>query len=68
MNGRSSMQNVPLAGLWIQDWSGTNTTSAGHQVLWNWQLYPDWDQIVAKERLKTSLLERDTLWCRSICS
>jgi hypothetical protein len=68
MNGRSSMQNVPLAGLWIQDWSGTNTTSAGHQVLWNWQLYTDWDQIVAKERLKTSLLERDTLWCRSICS
>ena len=44
--------NVPLVGLWIQDWSGTKTTSAGHQVLWNWQLssalYPDWDQIVAK--------------------
>lgn len=44
--------NVPLVGLWIQDWSGTKTTAAGHQVLWNWQLssalYPDWDQIVAK--------------------
>ena len=44
--------NVPLVGLWIQDWSGIKTTEAGHQVLWNWQLsselYPDWDQIVAK--------------------
>jgi sulfoquinovosidase len=44
--------NVPLVGLWIQDWSGTKTTAAGHQVLWNWQLssalYPDWDQIVEK--------------------
>jgi alpha-glucosidase len=43
---------VPLVGLWIQDWSGTKTTEAGNQVLWNWQLsselYPDWDQIVAK--------------------
>jgi alpha-glucosidase (family GH31 glycosyl hydrolase) len=43
---------VPLVGLWIQDWSGTKSTPAGHQVLWNWQLsselYPDWDQIVEK--------------------
>jgi alpha-glucosidase len=45
---------VPLVGLWIQDWSGVKTTSAGQQVLWNWQLsssqYPDWDKLV--ERLK----------------
>lgn len=43
---------VPLVGLWIQDWSGTKATPAGHQVQWNWQLssalYPDWDQIVDK--------------------
>jgi alpha-glucosidase len=43
---------VPLVGLWIQDWSGVKTTSAGQQVLWNWQLsssqYPDWDKLVAR--------------------
>lgn len=41
---------VPLVGLWIQDWSGVKTTSAGNQVLWNWQLnrtqYKDWDALV----------------------
>jgi alpha-glucosidase len=44
--------NVPLVGLWIQDWSGSKTTAAGHQVQWNWQLsselYPDWNEIVEK--------------------
>jgi sulfoquinovosidase len=42
--------NVPLCGLWIQDWSGTKVTGAGQQVLWNWQLssqqYPEWEQLV----------------------
>ena len=25
--------NVPICGLWIQDWSGTKTTDAGQQLL-----------------------------------
>jgi alpha-glucosidase len=44
--------NVPICGLWIQDWSGTKTTDAGQQVLWNWQLsldhYPKWDELVER--------------------
>lgn len=42
---------VPLAGLWIQDWTGVRTTSAGAQVWWNWELdeehYPGWRDLVA---------------------
>lgn len=43
--------NVPLAGLWIQDWAGRRVTSAGSQLWWNWRLdetyYPDWTELVA---------------------
>ncbi len=43
---------VPLAGLWVQDWSGIKETSAGEQVLWNWKLnrdwYKSWDSLVDK--------------------
>ena len=28
--------HVPLSSLWIQDWSGTKITTAGHQVRWNY--------------------------------
>jgi sulfoquinovosidase len=42
---------VPLAGLWIQDWCGAHTTSAGTQLWWNWRLdearYPHWQELVA---------------------
>ena len=42
---------VPLAGLWIQDWSGIRDTSVGKQLWWNWKLdesfYPGWNAIVA---------------------
>lgn len=42
---------VPLAGLWIQDWCGTRTTSVGSQLWWNWRLdedrYPHWRELVA---------------------
>lgn len=41
---------VPLAALWIQDWSGGHNTNVGHQLWWNWHLdktyYPDWDSLV----------------------
>ena len=39
--------DVPIAGLWLQDWGGTRNTSIGiERVWWNWVLdedaYPDW--------------------------
>nr|MDQ3831688.1 hypothetical protein [Candidatus Tectomicrobia bacterium] len=41
---------VPLAALWIQDWTGRRVTSLGSQVWWNWQLdesyYPGWAELV----------------------
>lgn len=41
---------VPLAGLWIQDWTGVRTTSAGVQLWWGWKLdeswYPGWHELV----------------------
>ncbi|WP_273028180.1 alpha-glucosidase [Massilia timonae] len=41
---------IPLAGLWIQDWSGVRITNAGKQLWWNWELdesyYPRWDALV----------------------
>jgi len=42
---------VPLAALWIQDWSGRRVTSVGSQLWWNWRLddsyYPGWADLVA---------------------
>ncbi len=43
--------DVPLAGLWIQDWTGARVTSVGKQVWWNWRLdedlYPRWRELVS---------------------
>jgi hypothetical protein len=34
---------VPLAGVWLQDWSGLMDYAGGQQrVEWNWQLNTDW--------------------------
>lgn len=42
---------VPLAGLWVQDWSGARVTSAGTQLWWDWRLdeshYPQWRELIA---------------------
>ena len=42
---------VPLAALWIQDWSGRRVTAVGSQLWWNWSLdesyYPGWADLVA---------------------
>ncbi|HET9069697.1 MAG TPA: TIM-barrel domain-containing protein, partial [Amaricoccus sp.] len=42
---------VPLAGLWIQDWCGARRTDAGAQLWWDWRLdsayYPGWQQLSA---------------------
>ena len=43
--------DIPVAGLWIQDWVGIRITPVGTQLWWNWQLdetyYPGWKQLVA---------------------
>jgi sulfoquinovosidase len=43
--------NIPVAGLWIQDWVGIRITPVGTQLWWNWQLdetyYPGWKELVA---------------------
>jgi sulfoquinovosidase len=43
--------DIPLAGLWIQDWPGKRVTSAGTQLWWDWRLdeafYPEWKELVA---------------------
>jgi alpha-glucosidase len=43
---------VPICGVWLQDWSGTAPTGAGKQVLWNWKLnaenYPGWGDFVSR--------------------
>ena len=43
---------VPLAGLWLQDWCGARTTDAGKQLWWDWKLdsgyYPDWQGLSAE--------------------
>jgi alpha-glucosidase len=37
---------VPVAGLWLQDWTGICNTSLAERIWWNWrqdkELYPDW--------------------------
>ena len=42
--------DVPVAGLWLQDWGGIRNTSIGiERVWWNWVLdethYPDWHEL-----------------------
>ncbi len=43
---------VPLAGLWLQDWCGARVTDAGKQLWWDWKLdtgyYPDWQGLSAE--------------------
>lgn len=40
----SKQHQIPLIGIWSQDWSGNVITAFGYQVYWNWQvsdtLYP----------------------------
>jgi sulfoquinovosidase len=43
--------DIPVAGLWIQDWVGIRITPVGTQLWWNWQLdetyYAGWKELVA---------------------
>jgi len=42
---------VPLAGIWMQDWVGQYNFPEGTRLLWNWQLnrdwYYEWDSMIA---------------------
>jgi alpha-glucosidase (family GH31 glycosyl hydrolase) len=42
--------NVPLAGIWLQDWVGQRETLIGKRLWWNWELdayhYPNWGELV----------------------
>ena len=42
---------VPVAGLWLQDWSGIRYDAGYARLWWNWQLdttqYPGWDALHA---------------------
>lgn len=42
--------NVPVTGIWAQDWEGENYTSFGKRLRWNWQwdknLYPGLDTVI----------------------
>ncbi|MGC5617259.1 alpha-glucosidase [Georgenia sp. Z1491] len=41
---------VPVAAVWLQDWTGRRVTSFGDRLQWNWVLdeerYPGWDELV----------------------
>lgn len=47
---------VPLAALWVQDWTGGHPTTAGYQIWWNWQLsdseYPGFKNYVRQLKLR----------------
>ncbi|HLT28810.1 MAG TPA: alpha-glucosidase [Myxococcaceae bacterium] len=50
--GKLQAADVPLAGVWLQDWVGQRTTSFGKQLWWNWELdrdhYTDWEELRAE--------------------
>lgn len=47
---------VPVAGVWIQDWSGVRYTNVGSQLWWEWKLdtalYPGYHEMVSELREK----------------
>lgn len=40
---------TPIAGVWLQDWTGRRTTDFGDRLWWTWQLdrerYPQWTEL-----------------------
>ena len=43
---------LPMVGIWMQDWVGEHTYDEGTRLIWNWQLnkdwYYDWDNMVTQ--------------------
>ena len=57
INSTSTLQaaGVPIAAVWIQDWTGVRHTGlTGDRLWWNWESdddeYPGWDQMVCELR------------------
>jgi alpha-glucosidase len=48
--------NIPLAGVWVEDWMGRRNTLVGTRLWWNWQvnreIYPDWPEMIQTLREK----------------
>ena len=46
--------NVSVAGLWLQDWTGLRVDPFGKRLWWNWELdedwYPGWSDLVKEVR------------------
>lgn len=44
--------DIPVAGVWTQDWCGARFTAFGRQVMWNWKwdskLYENLDSLIEK--------------------
>ena len=44
--------NVPLAGLWLQDWTGRHSDWDGDRLRWMWEInydfYPNWHELTRK--------------------
>ena len=34
--------NVPIAGVWLQDWVGLRSSYDGDRLIWNWELNLEW--------------------------
>lgn len=49
---RARKADVPVTGVWCQDWSGCRRTGFGYQVMWNWKwdesLYPELDKKIVE--------------------
>lgn len=47
---RLTAAGTPVAGVWLQDWTGQRTTDFGDRLWWTWQLdrqrYPQWTELL----------------------
>jgi alpha-glucosidase (family GH31 glycosyl hydrolase) len=34
--------DIPLAGIWLQDWVGLRHSYDGDRLIWNWEVNPEW--------------------------
>ena len=50
----SSFYDVPVTGIWIQDWSGQIFTDFGDRVFWNWE----WNETQVRKDIYLRLYHR----------
>ena len=53
----SSFYDVPVTGIWIQDWSGQIFTDFGDRVFWNWE----WNETQVRKDAYLRLYENGSL-------